>query len=225
MSLTRLDFLTRIRQLVRDDASILQDAELRAHLADAVSKYEDYRPRVSVSLVAGDGSTYNYDLPTGWIDEFSVMLAIEYPVQDAGRPEFLSQKLYEMLETENGQKIRLYDPFGSGYNARFVYSIPHTLDDSTCTISQADLNPVCHKAAALCCASLASYYNQTARATISADVVDYFDKARIYQERGKDFSKMFSDAIVISGYAIGDWDMEPSWGDKYGEYLFKGWER
>jgi len=216
MAWTESDFIERVKHLVRDDAAILTAIQYKFHVEDAVRQYEKRRPLKKVYIVNGDGATSDWDLPSDWIVGYSYIRNIEYPVVTSGKPYYLKkQKDYRLIENDAGiEKIRFYTP--PSEKARVLYVNPHSIAADTSTIYVRDDYAVAQLAASLCCEALASYYAQTKKPSVSADVVDYEDKGRMYSERAKDLKARYDEHVPKSrAGAIGDWDMTPSWGDDY----------
>lgn len=217
---TESDFIDRVKHLTRDDVPILTDIQIKYHLEEAVTEYERRRPLRKVHVIAGDGSTSDWALPPDWVEGSSFIRKIEYPIETSGKPTYLKKERdYTIIEEDDGtEKIRFY--YVPTENARLLYANQHNIAGNTNTVYKRDWFALSQLAASLCCEALANYYTQTKKPSVSADVVDYEAKGNGYALRAKDLREKFDSAIVKSRVSvIGDWDMEPSWGDTY---IFKG---
>jgi len=209
MTKSQADYVTRVKEILQDEEGIITDPQIKTNLIGTVATYQTRRPNYDVEEVSGDSSTYDHDLPTNWEAGFSWIDVIEYPVKETGKPQFLPRSSYSMLRTTAGIKIRTYSPFATGRTARIVYTKKHLLNDSDVTVPDSDFEAVSILTAAKCCSQLARYYAQTARATIGADVVDYWERATHYSTQKENLEKEFGILIPDEGGAIGEWDLSP----------------
>jgi len=214
-SKTKTDYEDRIKQIIQDDEEVTYSS-LGNNINSAVQEYQKRRPNIDVQEYSGDGSTNNIDLPTNWEESFSWILAIQYPVKDEGRPQFLKSNEYQLIYTPTGRKIRLYTPFASGETAWVIFIKKHIISSTEVTVPDTDFEAICAYASADCCSQLARYYAQTARATIGADVVDYWERATLYSEQARDLMEKFERHIPkeFTG-SIGSWDLSPLGTDEF----------
>lgn len=175
------DIKNRVIGIVRDDSGKLIDPDDFDRIINAaINKYSKYRPALKVADVAGNG-THDYALPTGWIDEFSAIRNIEYPLGDV--PEsLLNGDDYAIYQSPTDKKIRLirYSPAATE-SFRVTFTIPRT----DATIPDNDVDALCNLAAAFCLEELANLFTQTSDPNIAADVVNYRTKSFEFTARAK----------------------------------------
>lgn len=155
-------------------------------IAQAVKAYAQTRPLVTAQDYAGDGSAFDFALPAGWVDGISSVEAIEYP-QGERRPVFLAAEDWTFYQSPTGKQLRLLaiTP-ASGKTMRVLYTKPHLLDATQSTISAADEEAVADLAASIGLLDLAAVYAHTQDPTITADSVNYGDKARAYTDLARE---------------------------------------
>jgi hypothetical protein len=215
MSKTKSDYVARIKEIIQDDEEITY-SYIDNNIDSAVQEYQKRRPNIDAEEYSGDGSTYNLELPTDWEDGFSWILAIQYPVEDEGKPQFLKTNKYQLIYTPTGRKIRIYSPFASGEIAWVIFVKKHTISDSDVTVPDSDFEAICAYASADCCSQIARYYAQTARATIGADVVDYWERATLYSEQSDRLMEKFERHIPKEFTGdVGSWDLSPLGTDEF----------
>ena len=189
MAKTQADYIARIKIILQDDAQVLKsdDSELKALLSAAVNLiYEKDRPRVKTAEITGDGTKYDFDLPSGFIDGYSRMLKVEYPSGEQ-EPVYIAPEDWMIYDNGTAKKFRFLDDIPSnGEKARLVYTIPHVLDGSTVTVPEGDFDAVCHLTAGLALLTMANVYSQSKAPTIGADVVEYRTKSDVCRALAKE---------------------------------------
>lgn len=181
--------IERVIGIVRDDSGKLDyDRNINA----AISIYSKHRPQLKVVDIAGNG-TNDYDLPTGWSDEFSVIRSIEYPVGNIPAT-ILDPDDYEIYQTPVAKKIRLKTVAPSASESfRVRFTVPRT----DTTIPDSDIDALCNLASALCLEELANAYAQISDSTIAADSVNYRSKSQEFAQRAKRLMQLYKEHIGI----------------------------
>lgn len=217
--LTKLsEFETRVLEKIPNvsvtDLTLLQKT---ANLSQAVSEYSRLKPLEKTDDKAANGS-YEYDLPSNWVADFSVFRKIEYPAgvsQDPSDNEIESEK-YGVYKTASASKLRFYETSPSSGTIRRTYTIKHTLAATAeaTTIYANDGDAVCALAAAFCCFDLGRHYAQDSSVYISADAVDRRGKSSKYLEAGRSLVKEYSihmglgEDAVTAAVAVKDLDLD-----------------
>ena len=181
MAKIQADYITRIKQILRDDAGIVVDSgsetALKAHLSDAVELiYDDDRPYTKYKSYTGD-SGYDYDKPSDWINGFSKIETLEYP---AGyqEPEMLDPELFRLYNNGTTEKVRFIQNSPSASETFILgYILPHALDGSSNTTFEADFQALCHLATAITLLAMTNKYTQSSAPTITASAVAFRDKS------------------------------------------------
>lgn len=162
---------------VRDSADRFDQPKKHSAIDQAVKRYAAARPRERAADYAGDGAAFDFDLPTDWVIEFSVIRNIEYP-QGERQPVFLQREDWMFYHTTTVEKIRLMSITPpSGKTMRVLYTAPHVVDVSQSTVSSQDEEAVADLAASIGMRDLAATYANTTDPLVQADSVDYRSKS------------------------------------------------
>lgn len=167
--------------MVKDSSGkLVNPDDYNAAISTAIKTYSKHRPDQAVVDIQGNG-TGDYDLPDAWVEGFSSILSIEYPIGES--PEMLLESdEYKIYQTPTGKKIRLlYEKLDSSRSFRVTFSIPRTED----TILPNDIEAFCDLATSIALGVLANTFLQTSDPTIAADVVNYRSKSQEATARAK----------------------------------------
>jgi hypothetical protein len=235
MDFTREDYLARLDTALQDTAEKLQPDDKERLLSQAVVIFSKDKPNTKVHEITGDGSAYDFAMPSDWVDGVSYITGeIEYPADEYQDPVYLEKvdwmffrKLVTVLtvtSTVTYLRFRSFTPALSK-KARFEYALPHTVSDSENTISNADIEAVVTLTAALCFWALAAKFTQTTDPSIEADVIDYQRKSDTYSQLAKEKISIYNsmmglgeeskgNAPASAGVAIKDLDIAFSWSEE-----------
>lgn len=151
-------------------------------IQQAVKEYSQVRPLVTAQDYAGDGTTFDLTLPTGWQEGVSSIKGIEYPAGER-QPVYVEPSDWRFYVTPSGKKIRLASITpATGKTLRLTYTKLHAIDATQSTVSLFDEEAVADLAASIGLTDLAAVYANTQSPTITADSVNYGDKSRNYLE-------------------------------------------
>ncbi|URX63259.1 hypothetical protein KR767_04100 [Luteibacter anthropi] len=190
--MTLADYQTRVADLVRDRDAVITDVQRDDAVRAAFARYSAVFPRpVVVDLVSTGGQ--RIELPGGFTSE-STVVALEYPVGQIPPIELPlsevrvytapTQRLLDLpLVTRNGDVLRM------------TYTAAHLVDGIDDTVLPAHRQAVASLAASMLCGQLVSYYSSEMESTISADAVNYKDKAQRFRQRAKDLEATFVDVV------------------------------
>ncbi len=203
---------------VKDDAGKLtKPDDYDRNIGAALKRYSKHRPATKVLDIVGDG-TQEYALPSGWVNEYSAVTAIEYPIGDIPK-SLLEKDEYEIYQTPDGDKLRLliYAPAATE-SFRVTFTVLRTVT----SVPEGDIDAFTLLAAALCCEELSNAYAQSSDSTMQADAVDYKDKSYKFAQRAKRLMQLYKehlglkeDDAVPAAVAIGDLDIGyPGGGDR-----------
>ncbi len=209
MAIEKEDFLARLDTALQDHAEELQPDDKERILVQAVVLFSKDKPLTKIKEETGNGTSYDFDLPTDWIDGFSnIQGRIEYPAdtyQDPNYIESIDWIFFEKLVSNVTTTFLRFVSFtpASGYKLRYKYTLPHTLNDTTCTVKECDIESVVNLTAALCFWALAAKYAQSTDSTIEADVIDYQRKTDTYTMLAKEKYAMYNSLMGIGAEAKG----------------------
>lgn len=162
--MTKAEMLVKLHQVVQDDTDLLDNADRTAFLDEAVKAYSKDSPREISDSITGDG-TYDYALPTDWVEEFSSLLAIEYPAGEQ-IPTYMDLSNVTLYDDGDGDArvLRfLFNTPAATESFVVVHTAPHTCSTATNTIPVNDQDAVINLAASYCCNALALKLAQSAR--------------------------------------------------------------
>jgi len=162
--MTRTEMLVKLDQSIQDDSDLLDNATRLAFLDEAVKVYSEDNPREVSESFAGNGA-YDYALPTDWVEEFSTILAVEYPggYQVPNYLDLSDVVLYDDGDGDARMLRFLYHTPSATETFIITHTAPHTLNDTTNTIPVPDQDAVVNLAAAYCCNALAMKLAQSAK--------------------------------------------------------------
>ena len=232
MAYSKEDYLSRLETALQDIAEKLQPDDKDRILAQAVLVYSKDRPRELVHELTGDGSAYDFALPSSWIEGLSNIIGkIEYPADDYQNPVYIEDDEWiffkKLVLTVTTTYIRFvtFTP-ANGKKARFLYNITHTLNDTTNTIVENDIDAVVTLTAALCFWALAAKFAQNTDSSLDADVIDYQRKSDTYAMLAKEKMAIYASlmglgqeaktaATARAGTVVKDLDITYPWGEDY----------
>lgn len=215
---TLADIRQRVIDHVKDDSQrLVRPDDYDRNITAALSRYSRHRPALQVVDVTGNGG-HDYDLPSGWVGEFSVVRSIEYPVGDVPAT-ILDSDDYEIYRTPSGEKLRLVNHAPSASES---FRVAFTVMRTAATVPDGDVDAFVWLAAALCCEELANAFAQSGDSTISADAVDYQSKSREFASRARRLKQLYKehlglkdDDLTPPASAVVDLDMKyPGGGER-----------
>lgn len=188
-----IGLLEKVQALVKDTDVKLSAADWTNGISGALGRYSKHRPKISVADIAGD-STHLYAVPSGWVNEFSDIESIEYPV-DENPPVYLDKEDdYEKYITAAAEKIRLIN---DAPVSPAVFRMKFTIPRVEATIAQNDMDAVANLAAYICLGMLASRYISSKKPPIQADAVNYQSKSSECNSRSKICLTFYNDHMGI----------------------------
>ncbi len=187
------DIRQKVISIVRDDATKLDNPhDYDRIISAAVNRYSKHRPGTAVADITGDGGN-DYALPSAWVDEFSAIKSIEFPIGDVPAT-LLDDDAYTIYQDTSARKIRLiHDSPSASESFRVTFSIPRT----ETTVPANEVDAVCSLAASFCLEELANVYAQTSDATIGADSVNYRTKSQEFASRAKSLRNLYKSHLGI----------------------------
>lgn len=183
-----------IRSKVKDDSGKITDPDDLLNAAtEALNRYSKVRPHVPLPVdIPGSGS-YDCDLPIDWIDGFSDMLQVEFPV-DRVPANIIDRRDYSIYAGPTGKKLRiLIAQPDTDEMVRQTYTILHSED----SVPAVDLEAVANLAASICLRQLAAAFGQTSDPTIQADTVNYRSKADEFRRLADSFEGLYKTHLGI----------------------------
>ncbi|MGQ0671235.1 MAG: hypothetical protein ACT4PO_16505, partial [Actinomycetota bacterium] len=213
---------------------LITDEAIEDNVAAAVRRFSGDSPRVTFTDFSGNGSAFDFALPTGWIHGFSRVSAIEHPT--GNRPEtFLDLKEIITYPRDSAPTvIRLLEttPATGTNNVRVYWTLPWPIPTSDATVDKIadhDFEPVAHLGAYLCCLQLESQAAANTRLTVpTADFAGQGEESGRWKEAGDRHLKAYLDHIgggldgaVGPADGLTDWDARSSWLETGRRFLFR----
>ena len=216
---TLTDYTNAIDQFVQG-ALPLAEADKQLAVSMAMKIHSKNKPLIVVEDETGDGG-FDYAV-TGlalWSDGFSVIRAVEYPVDDDDEtPDVLADDEWSIYTKPAGDVLRFAnDKPAATESLRVTYTAIHTCTALACTVKTYDEEAVQALSSALFCEMLATYFAQNQDSTIAADSVDHKSKAAEYATRARTYKKIYLDHLGIKDGQVPaasvtrDQDSLPSW--------------
>lgn len=183
-----------IRSNIKDDSGKLTDPDDLINAAtQALNRYSKARTLEVVVDIAGNG-THDVDLPIDWIDGFSSILQVEYPV-DQVPAEIIDRRDYHIYTSPLGKKLRIITKTPTAaQSVRQTYTILHSED----SVPASDIEAVANLAASFCLLQLAAAYGNATDSTIQADSVQRQSKIDEYRRLAKEFEGQFNHALGLN---------------------------
>lgn len=173
----------RVNELLPQAAT--EGVTVASYVTSAIAVFSRYSPRVITEKYTVSSSTYDFDLPDNWVDQFSKILQIEYPLNQHP-PEILSTDYYNIYYTPTGKKLKfkyaIEDDFNLSYTALWTED----------TLSDYDAESVAILAAALVCDQLAAKYAGSIDDVVSTLSGVWRTKSSEYTNARKNFMSTFT---------------------------------
>lgn len=198
--MTQQDYITAIGNLVGGDLPLGEPEKIWA-IGKAIKRYsKDRELQVAEDEVGNGGYDYALTLLASWVEGFSAINKIEYPIINDlyDNSNILTDDAWMIYRKPTGKVIRLLeDQPAATETLRITYTTLHLCDDTQCTIPTADEEAVQMLAASVFCNMLATYYAQNQDSVIKADSVDHKSKSSDYAARAKIYRQEYFDHLGV----------------------------
>ncbi len=190
------DYIMAIQILVPGDSlPVGYDQQVKA-VNKALVLHSKHRPRRVIEDVNGDGG-FDYVLNDllEWVDDFSRVVEVEYPVDDESpEPSVLDPEAWTVYEKPTGKVLRfIEDKPGLYEEFRVTYTTVHTFAEGLSTVATQDEEAVQALAASFFARMIASYYAQAGDTTIGADSVDHKSRRQEYEAQAARYRKEYDE--------------------------------
>lgn len=192
---TQTDIRDKVIGIVSDAAGKLSNpTDYDRNIIAAVEIYSRHRPDEKLIDLTGNG-THDYAISslTGWIEGYSQVMRIEYPVGKVPE-ELMDDDEFGIYTSPSGKRLRLLNDAPPA-TAHFYVTI--TIPRLITTIRDTDVIAFSYLAAALCLEELANIYTQTSDPSMAADAVNYHSKGQEYAARAKALRKLYGDHLGV----------------------------
>lgn len=176
-------FRTKLDQLIKDIPSQFTNTEKDAFITEAVRQYSRDKPRERVANLTGDGSKQTFSTPADWVDDFSVLESIEFPVDEVPRQFLDLQDDSETFKNASGVEVVSLTTvvLANSELARIRYRTTHVVDGSSSSIPDNDFDAVVNLAGHHFATAIALFLAEAKDSSLGADVVDHASRAAVFQ--------------------------------------------
>ena len=210
MARTRDDMILIVEDNIQDVAGKISETSIITSLEEGVQVYSIANAKRKVEEYDGDDSTYEFDLPTGWDQNHSVVLEVEYPTGNRDR-SLIDDNDWEIYSTATDTwlfKLNSHTP-ATGEKCRLFWADVYELTDSTNELpSTLAENSVINAATAFIFEKLQAYYAQGKSNVTTADVVDQLSKAEQCRNLAELFKRKSGLKTYIDNFEVGDIALE-----------------
>jgi hypothetical protein len=195
------DFNANVLLRVPEVDAIMDSDARDAAVLDAVATFSRLRPQRLVATIAGDGSTYDLELPANFDLQTSFIQSVEYPAGER-RPVYVNPDDWTVYRSDSSTAVlRLYAATpATGEDVQIIYTTAHVVDGSGSTIDAGDEAALSDLAASILCERIAAYYSQSTNASFVVDSTNHVSQAGEYALRAKRFREL---ALEHLGVATG----------------------
>jgi hypothetical protein len=215
-------YLTEIGRLLADGAGIIPVTDHPTLLGRGLDIYSTSVPNEVVLDLTSDGTgEFRLSDLTGFDEQFSGDVRIEYPISTTGEPEYQDRRDWSFYRKPGGKVIRLADAPPVGAEVRFTFKARHSVTTATSTVAESHFFAVCNLAAADGCEQLGRFYTQTAESSpLPGDVSIFQSKGREYEKRATTLRARANEVIGAPAPDAGpqaasvtkNWDVQSSQG-------------
>jgi len=208
-----------------DRAGGIDNIEMDKLIDDAAVYYSRFSPDVALYDITGDGSAFDFAVPTDWSDTFSSMLSVEYP-QGSRVPEMLGDTDVTIYLDDTGQVIRfLYTTPALGDVARVAYTRPRVIGTAAAdtTVPDSDKEAIGHLATHFAAVRLAAEMAKIVPSALRDDPLSLRASVAEYERMARRHWELFADHMgipaegskvtAVSGHSAPDdrmsWGMPP----------------
>lgn len=212
-------YRTAIDELVPDQQQLTGTTQKDRAIGQALLEHSRHKPLEIVEDLSGDGG-YAYALSglASWDEDFSSVLAVEYPVDDTDEDQQILNpgEDWKVYKAPTGRELHfLFDKPAATETFRVTYTAPHAVDADSSTVASMDDAAVQTLAAAKFCRILAARNAANEDSSMAADSVDHVSKRREYEAAAKSYEAEYYDHIGAKpksapkpGCAFADWDVD-----------------
>jgi hypothetical protein len=210
--------------LIQDTAGKLAVTTRNQAIQAAVKLHSTLVPAKKFQIVTGVRND-TVRTPTGWIDEVSQIIQIEYPLGNRP-PTYLEEEDFQVIPAVTGSTayrlLFVSHSIGSAEQVGVRFSAPHKLGVTANqnTIPDHHVDGLAYLSAHLACNQLAGFHTQSNDSGIQADSVNHQQKNSHYLNLSKAYKQYYFDFFKIDERGMAkaasiniDIDRKFQWGD------------
>ncbi len=183
MAQEQADYLAKMNIDLKDEIGRFGDADRILWLDQAARQYSKARPLIITDTLVGDGTEQTFDTPTSWSKGFSVIDAVEYPINEVPTRFQELDAFVEVVRRGSVDKIiTIAITLSNLAEIRIYYKAQHKIIATGSTPIDVDFDAICQLATSFHALALATFYADNSDASLDADTVDHEEEARRYQD-------------------------------------------
>jgi hypothetical protein len=159
-----------------------------------VSRYSADAPRVRVEDVTSVAGGQRLPVPSGWIDGWSEVRALEYPIGQIPS-SLIGLDAVSVYDTPDGPELVLLISLLPSDQVRVSYTEFHALTTLASTLPTRHERAVACLAASDLCGQLSAHYATEGAPTLAADTADHIGKTERYRSRARDLAAEYSNVV------------------------------
>lgn len=196
---------SKISSVLQDVVPFLSTAtsgDVEKAIREALEVYDDDAPREVVVDTNGDGTSYDFDLPSGFVVGFSRIISIEYPV--GNRPATLVAPAdWGIYHTPSEAQLRFNDLVpANAAPFRMTYTARHTVDDldsaTATTVWAHHAEAFVNLCAARCLLRLANRFIHEQESTLNLDAVDRNSKTDVARRMSDKLMAAYREVVGVA---------------------------
>ncbi len=208
MASSLVTYRASLKVYLKDAIAVLTDpGDLTQALVKASEKYNRRRPFRKTVELAGS-SDRKVAVPSDWLENFSEIVAIEYPLNETPT-SYIYKKFYRIKAEPSGLLIEFLDDYpGDSSNFYLTYTIRHSITEAASTVYAHDEEIFVTLAASYAAEMIESKYSDTVDSEMGADAVGFRDKAEKFASLSRQYREEFDKLLPkrkVGGFA--DWDV------------------
>ncbi len=182
-----------------DRAGGIEDPDMDRLIGDAAKFYSTVNPDRKNHDQSGDGTKFDFPLPSDWDESFSVILRTESPTGNRS-PSFLNPNEVVLYNDTNAEVIRLLTTTpATGTTVRFVYTVPRIVDEesSNTTVPDSHKEAIGHLTTHYVALRLAAEMAKAVRSAIQDDPLGLRAAVGEYMQVARRHWELFADEVGI----------------------------
>jgi hypothetical protein len=207
--MTLTDYINKIKKTIKDNSSYLSNDDILLCIENGLAKLsKDWPLIVDVSCSGNNGSEYN--LPAEWVEGFSFIQAMEYPVGNL-IPEYLEEEDYEIYQNNNQKMIRFTKTrILSTEQYKIFFAVPYKIASEENNVPTSISKAVIFLASFFACEMLSAKYSNFQSPDINSGMVNFNSQAEKIKKVGANCLALYENLVFNKSCELnGDYELKP----------------
>jgi hypothetical protein len=188
------DYINKIKKMIKDDSGYLSEDDLNLCLENALAKLSKDWPLI-IDIACNGNNGRDYDLPEEWVEGFSFIQAIEYPVGNIF-PEYLEEEEFLIFQNNNVKKIRfLKNEILSTESYRMFFAVPYRITSEINNVPNPLSKAVIFLSSFLASEMLSAKYSQFQNSAMNSEFVNFNAQSEKLKKIGRDYYNAYENLI------------------------------